>query len=75
MECDSSEGYINGNMRERVRLMYSNVMVKIQTLLNSREYLKDLGQRIDISKLSCKIIYLFNQHISSAICLPLLCWR
>lgn len=43
--------------------MYSNVMVKIQTLLNSRESLKDLGQRIDISKLSCKIIYLFNQHI------------
>lgn len=40
MDCNVR--YINGNMRERGRLRYLNIMVKIWTLLNSRESLKDL---------------------------------
>lgn len=32
---------MNGNMRERGRLRYSNVVVNVWTLLNSRESLKD----------------------------------
>ena len=36
-----SVGCVNGNMRGRGRLRYLNVMIKIWTLLNSRETLKD----------------------------------
>lgn len=42
MEFVCSVGYINGNMQERSRFSYLNVMIKIWTLLRSRESWKDL---------------------------------
>lgn len=41
MKFDCRVGCMNGNMRERGRLRYSNVVVNVWTLLNSRESLKD----------------------------------